>query len=130
MRKTRAVILGLLLFGANQVPPRGFGQANSTPSVANPQPEELVLVGTVTKLYPLAVSRSRRRWAVVARVESVVSGEFSGATFTFSVHSPALAGLRVNRAYIIKATKTDRGYLVNELRFEEVRGRKRPPGKH
>ena len=129
MRKTRAIILGLLLFGANQLPSRAFGRAQSASSGAEPKSYDLVLVGTVVKLYPLAAPRSRRRWAVVARVNSVASGEFSGATFTFTVHSPALAGLRVNRAYIIKATKTDGGYLVDELKLEEVRGRKKPPGR-
>lgn len=83
----------------------------------------------MTKLYPVAAPRSQRRRAVVARVESVASGESSGATFTFTVHSPARAGLRVNRAYRIKATKTGGGYLVDELAMEEVRIRRKPPGR-
>jgi hypothetical protein len=129
MRKTRVVILGLLLFGAYQLPSRSFGRAQSASSSAEPESHDLTLVGTVTKLYPVAAPRSRRRWAVVARVNSVMSGEFSGATFTFTVHSPAQAGLRVNRDYVIKATKTDGGYLVDEVALEEVRGRRKPPGR-
>ena len=129
MRKSLAIILGLLLFGASHLPPRAFGRAQSASSGAEPQSYDLTLVGTVTKLYPVAAHRSRRRWAVVTRVESVASGEFAGATFTFTVHSPAQAGLRVNRTYLIKATKTEGGYLVDELRLEEVRGRKKQPGR-
>ena len=129
MRMTLIIILGLLLCGASQLPSRACGHAQSASSGAEPEPYDLMLVGTVTKLYPVAAPRSRRRWAVVARVDSVASGEFSGATFTFTVHSPALAGLRVNRAYVVKATKTDGGYLVDELALEEVRGRKKPPGR-
>ena len=129
MRKTLAIILGLFLVGAGHLPSRAFGRAQSASSGAEPRPYDLTLVGTITKLSPVAARRSRRRWAVVARVESVESGEFAGATFTFTVHSPALAGLRVNRAYLIKATKTEGGYLVDELRLEEVRGREKPPGR-
>ena len=129
MRKTWVIILGLLLFGANQLSSRGFGRAQPASQSAEPKSYDLTLVGTVTKLYPVAAPRSRRRWAVVARVNSVTSGEFSGTTFTFTVHSPAQAGLRVNRDYVIKATKTDGGYLVDELALEEVRGRRRPPGR-
>ena len=129
MRKTWLIILGLLLCGANQLPSRAFGQTQSASPSAAPESYDLTLVGTVTKLYPVAAPRSRRRWAVVARVSSVTSGEFSGATFTFTVHSPAQAGLRVNRDYVIKATKTDGGYLVDELALEEVRGQRRSPGR-
>lgn len=123
------LVLGLLLVGANQIPSRGFNRAQSVSSSAGPESDDLVLVGTVTKLYPLAAPRQRRRWAVVVRVDSVVSGEFTGATFTFAVHSPARAGLRVNRAYIVKAVRADGGYVVNESTLEEVRARRRPPGK-
>jgi hypothetical protein len=127
MRTACAIVLGLLLFGANQLPSRGLGRGQSAPAGAGPKRYDLVLVGTVTKLYPAGAPRSRRRWAVVTRVESVESGEFSGATFTFNVHSPALAGLRLNRAYVIKATKTDGGYLVDVQNLEEVRPQKKPP---
>ena len=130
MRKTWVVILGLLLCGAaSQLSSRVCGQAQSASSSVEPKSYDLTLVGTVTKLYPVAAPRSRRRWAVVARVNSVTSGEFSGATFTFTVHSPAQAGLRLNRDYVIKASKTDGGYLVDELALEEVRGRRKPPGR-
>ena len=129
MRKTWVVILGLLLVVANQLPSRGFGRTQSTSPAADTKSYDLVLVGTVTKLYSAAAPRRRRRWAVAARVDRVVSGEFSGASFTFAVHSPALAGLRLNQTYIIKANKTDAGYVVDESAFEEVRARKKPPGK-
>ncbi len=124
MRKARLLILGFILFGANQFSSLGLYRAQSPAS--KPKSDELVLVGTVTKLYPVAGPRVRRRWAVVTHVDRVVSGRFSGTTFTFTIHSPARAGLRVNRAYIIKATRTDSGYVVNELALEEVRSPGQP----
>jgi hypothetical protein len=129
LRSTCVIVLGFLLVGANQFPCRGFNLAQSTSSGANVKSDDLVLVGTITKLYPLAAPRQRRRWAVVVHVDSVVSGAFSGPTFTFTLHSPSRAGLRVNRAYIIRAAKTDGGYVVNEFTLEEVRDRKKPSGK-
>jgi len=129
LQKTWAAILGLLLFGANQLPSRGFDRAQSASPGADLKSDDLVFIGTVTKFYPVAAPRQRRRWAVVAHVDRVVSGEFTGRTFTFTVHSPAGAGLRVNRAYIIRATRTDGGYAVSELTLEEVRAPKKPPGK-
>ena len=129
MRKACVIILGCILFGANQPSSRGFNRAQSASSSADRKVDELVLVGTVTKLYPIAAHHSLRRWAVLVRVESVVSGEYRAATFTFTIHSPARAGLRVNRAYLIKATKADGVYVVNEFTLEEVRAQKKSPGK-
>lgn len=83
--------------------------------------EGLVLVGTVTKIYQLADTRSRRSWAIVANVDRVLSGEFTGTSFTFAVHSPARAGLQVGRTYTIKATRTAEGYLVDEAREGAIR---------
>ena len=76
--------------------------------------DELELVGTVTRIFPVARSRSRRNWAIVMRVERVVKGSFSGSMFTFTIHSPARAGLKVRGVYTIKATPTDSGYVVEE----------------
>jgi hypothetical protein len=125
LRKACVIILGCILFGAGQLPSRGFTRSQSASSGDDKKSDELVLVGTVTKLYPIAAPRSRRRWAVVVRVDSVVSGEFSEATFTFTVHSPAMSGLRVNRAYTIKAARVDGGYIVNEFTLEQVRAGKK-----
>jgi hypothetical protein len=79
--------------------------------------EDLVMVGTVTKIYPTAEPRSLRNWAVVVNVDRVVSGEFTGTSFTFAVHSPARAGLQVGRTYTIKATRTAAGYFVDEAQW-------------
>ena len=129
MRKTCLVILGLLLFGVNQLSSPGFNRAQATSPAAGLNSDDLVFVGTVTKVYPVAAPRQRKRWAVVTHVERVVSGEFSDSTFTFTIHSPANAGLRLNRAYLIRAIKTDGRYSVNESTLEEVRPRKKSSGK-
>lgn len=128
LRRAWVVVLGVLLVGANQLPCRGFDRAQSAAG-DGPRSYDLVLVGTVTKLYPLAAPRQRRRWAVVVRVDGVTSGEFSGSTFTFDVHSPALAGLRVKRTYVVKANRAGEGYVVDESALAEVRARKGPSGK-
>lgn len=114
MRKLCLNILLCILFGAGSLPSQARTPAQSSASDIDQKADELVLVGTVTKLYPIAASRSRRRWAVVLRVERVMSGKFSGETFTFTVHSPAQASLQVNQAYTVKATRAGEGYLVNE----------------
>ena len=86
-----------------------------TQSSSTDLPKDLVFIGTVRKIYPFSAPATvRRRWAVRAHVDRVVSGTFSGDTFTFTVHSPAQSGLRVGRAYTIKATWTIEGYVVDE----------------
>jgi hypothetical protein len=120
MGKLWAVILGLLLFGVDHPPMRSFAQAQTSSQEGERKSSDLELVGTITKIYPVAAARSWRRWAIVAHVDSVSLGEFSGTTFSFTVHSPARAGLRVNQTYIIKAKKTNGGYVVDELRLEAV----------
>src|SRR5687767_11493259 len=124
MRKTSLLILALILSGVNGF--RSSATAQSVATAATSKSSDLVLTGTVTKTYPVAASRSLRRWAVVVRVARVVSGEFSGATFTFTIHSPARAGLRVGRTYTIKATPTGAGYVVDEFALKEVPAGKAP----
>ena len=86
-----------------------------TQSSSTDLPKDLVFIGTVRKIYPFSAPATlRRRWAVRAHVDRVVSGTFSGDTFTFTVHSPAQSGLRVGRAYTINATWTIEGYVVDE----------------
>ena len=89
--------------------------STQTQSSAAHPPKDFVFIGTVTKVYPFsAPATALRRWAVRARVDRLVSGTFSGDTFTFTLHSPSQAGLRVGRAYTIKATWTVEGYVVDE----------------
>jgi len=115
MRKALALIIGFLLYTTIPYSAHVSAQQKS---------DDLVFVGTVTEIYPAASSRpSRHQWAIVTRVDRVKSGEFLGATFSFTVHSPALSGLSLNHSYIIKATKTDKGYVVKDLSFEEVPGK-------
>ena len=80
---------------------------------------DLVLVGTVKEIQPRGGARSRKRWLVVVKVDRVVSGEFSGTTFAFAIHSPANAGLQVGKTYTVKATWTGAGYVVDELQWRQ-----------
>ena len=97
---------------------------SQTQSSSTDLPKDLLFIGTITKIYPFSARAAvRRRWAVRAHVDRVVSGTFSDVTFTFTVHSPAQSGLRVGRAYTIKAYWTIEGYVVDEstLRSAGVR---------
>ena len=116
---TAVIVLGFLFFGvfgcacAAIAPPQGFDGAKEG---------DLEFIGTVTKIYPLASIRSRRNWAVAMHVDKVVSGNFSGTTFTFAIHSPTLSGLQVGQTYTIKATWIDKGYVVDELQWMKTNG--------
>src|SRR5438132_996641 len=99
LRRTSVIILVALFSAAHALP---FGGLTQTQLSSADLPKDLVLIGTVTKIYPFASPIVRRSWAVRAHVDRVVSG----TTFTFTVHSPETAGLRVGRTYSIKATWT------------------------
>ena len=104
--------------------PGVFAAGISTPD----KTKDLVLVGTVTKIYPVA--GVLRRWAVVAQIDKVVAGEFTGTTFTFTVHSPTSSGLRVGRSYTIKATWTGDSYAVDQYQWMPANGRRKSSRKH
>jgi hypothetical protein len=129
LRNTTAIIaLGFLLFvvfgyacGAI-APPQCFDGAQAVLRGTIVKEGDLEFIGTVTKIYPLASVRSRKNWAVVTHVDKVVSGDFSGTTFTFAIHSPTLSGLQVGRTYTIKATWIEKGYVVDELQWMKTNG--------
>ena len=114
----RTWIIPIVILCASGLAVGGFPQAQVS---SDDSPKDLVFIGTVTKLYQTGFRYSRREWAVQTHVEKVVSGKFPGTMFTFTVHSPAMAGLRVGRAYTIKATWTRDGYVVNQSTFKEAR---------
>ena len=104
---------------------RIFGSVQfQSPHAEQAQNKDIVLVGTVTEIYPVA--GLLKRWAVSVHVDRVVSGEFSGTTFTFTIHSPSLAGLQVGRAYVINARWADKGYVVDESSLTEMHTRAKP----
>ena len=128
LRNTTAIVLGFLLFGVfgyasgTITPPQGFDGAQVVSSSTIVKEGDLEFIGTVTKIYPLASIRLRKNWAVVTHVDRVVSGEFSSMTFSFAIHSPTLSRLQVGRTYAIKATWTDKGYVVDELQWMKTNG--------
>src|SRR5262245_35747995 len=84
--------------------------ASTTPST-----KKLELTGTVTAISQVyAKPPSRRNWAVTIRVEKVKEGKYSKPEFTFTIHSPAQAGLAVGGCCAIEATWTGQEYLVNK----------------
>lgn len=88
------------------------------PAMAEPPSEKIELMGTVTAIFPIAAKPpSLRNWAVTIRVEKVKVGKFSRPEFTFTVHSPSNAGLKVGGRCTIEATWTGQGYLVSDTRW-------------
>jgi hypothetical protein len=125
---TWIIVLGFIIFGANNdlgcmggaiIPSRGLDGERA--AIADSTAKDLVFIGTVTEIYPTSAARSLRNWAVVAYVDKVVSGEFAATTFTFAIHSPTRAGLRVGHTYTIKATWTTAGYIVDEAQWRKRR---------
>jgi len=123
---TSIVILGFIVFGANNVLgcagraiilSRGIDAERT--AFTDTTARDLVFIGTVTEIQPAPAAHSLRNWAVVAHIDKLVSGEFSGTTFTFAVHSPARAGLRVGQTYTIKARWTAEGYIVDESQWRK-----------
>jgi hypothetical protein len=76
---------------------------------------KLVLTGTVTSIFQVdAPPPSRRNWGVTIRVEKVKIGKYTEPDFTFAIHSPARAGLKVGHRYTVEATWDGKAYLVDE----------------
>jgi len=85
-------------------------------NAASPPGKDLVLVGKVTSL-KLGGGDEIKRWIVTVKVEKVVTGDFSGPTLQFAVHSPAHSGLEKGRSYTIEAIWAGAGYTVDELQW-------------
>jgi len=75
----------------------------------------LVFEGTVTSIR--TIDNEWTPWLVTVMVTKVISGEFSGPTFQFAVHSPARAGLKEGGSYTIEAVWTQGGYTVDETQW-------------
>lgn len=75
----------------------------------------LVFEGTVSSIK--VVQDEFTPWLVTLIVEHVVSGEFSGGTFSFAVHSPARSGLEVGGSYTVKAVWKDGRYYVDPFQW-------------
>jgi hypothetical protein len=128
------VALNFILFGAfvssgaigsHQSCDEGQAAHDSAPA------QDLVFIGPVTKIYPVASAHSLRNWAVVAHIDRVISGEFSGTTFNFTVHSPSRMGLEVGRAYTISAKRNAGGYRVDDTQWlKPVASDARAPKSH
>ncbi|MFT3775046.1 MAG: hypothetical protein QM820_57595 [Minicystis sp.] len=59
----------------------------------------------------------QKSWIVTVKVEKVLSGSFSGESFSFRIHSPAKSGLSKGHSYTIEAKWVGDGYAVDELQW-------------
>jgi len=80
---------------------------------------DLVFHGTVQSVAASSIPQSRTNWVVTFRVDRVDSGEFSGKTFTFRIHSPSKSGLTTGKQYLVEATRIGTGYNVDQ--YQEQR---------
>lgn len=78
---------------------------------------DLVLRGRIVALTPLPGPRRRGGWRVTMAVDRVVEGEFTGDRFEFAVHSPAKSNLKEGGDYLIRATRTGDGFIVDPLQW-------------
>ena len=85
--------------------------------VAGAPTKMLVFEGTVTSI--TTINHPLKRWLITVKVTKVISGEFSGSTFQFAVHSPTLSGLKKGRSYTIEAVWKDHGYTVDENQWRQ-----------
>ena len=75
----------------------------------------LLLEGMVTSIR--TIDHELTPWLVTVAVTKVISGEFAGTTFQFTVHSPARAGLKEGSSYTIEAVRKEGGYTVDETQW-------------
>jgi hypothetical protein len=99
--------------------------AGTRPVAAAPS-KTLVFEGTVVSIG--TVDHPQTPWLVTVNVTKVVTGELSGSTFEFLVHSPALSGLEKGRSYTIEAVWEDNGYIVDEDQWRRPKRRTAEPG--
>jgi hypothetical protein len=72
--------------------------------------KRLVFEGTVTSI--TLGADELEPWIVTVMVEKVITGDFSGPMFQFTVHSPARAGLAAGDSYTIEAVWRGKGYAT------------------
>ena len=97
-----------------------------TAVAADSSKKDLEFVGTVLLIETVSAPDMLHNFVVTVSVDKVLSGEFSGTTFEFAVHSPARAGLEFGGIYTIKAKWKRGGYVVNEW---EIRRQDKSPSK-
>lgn len=67
--------------------------------------EKIVLVGTVTELIPARGLHPHHKWLVSLQIDTVITGDINGKTFSFAIHSPTKSGVEKGGQYVINATR-------------------------
>lgn len=88
----------------------------------SPSGQDLVFTGTVSEMVMMpAKAVPQKAWFVTVKVEKVLSGSFSGETFSFRIHSPSKSGLSKGHSYTIEAKWVGDGYVVDDLQWTRPR---------
>lgn len=77
----------------------------------------LVFLGTVVSIDVSPLPRSSANYIVTFNVEKVESGKLGAKTFSFPVHDPVQSGLEIGNRYRVRATKTGRGYFIDQYQW-------------
>jgi hypothetical protein len=79
---------------------------------SNDSGKDVVLRGTVGEIRPAQGRHPHLKWMVTLQVESVVAGNFTGATLSFGIHSPVKAGIAVGGRLEVHAARSQAGEYV------------------
>ncbi len=93
----------------------GVGSVDQ-PAMAGPR-RDLVLVGNVSSI--TQGGSDLKPWIVSIAVEKVISGDFAGKTFEFTIHSPSRSGLEQGHSYTVRAKWRRDGYEVDENQWRK-----------
>ena len=106
-----------------------FTAGIGTAVAAESSRKDLVFVGTVLLIEKAHAPDTIHNFVVTVSVDEVLSGEFSGTTFEFPVHSVAKALLEYGGVYTIRAKWKRGGYVVYEsaIRRQGKSPSKQPP---
>ena len=83
------------------------------PSV--PVSQTVEILGRVNAIETAPLKNSRLNWLVIVEPERVISGQFTGRSFSFRVHSPSKARLVVGKRFRIRAIMQNGYYSAKEL---------------
>lgn len=87
---------------------------------------DIVILGTVSKIYISPLRESELNWVVQCSVDKVVSGSLPHKTFSFRIHSPSKSGLEAGKQYTINIEETANGYTVDQYQWSRGPGCSNP----
>jgi hypothetical protein len=110
VRLRLSLALSAVLAGGAACDSRPAAPAARPPPGSSEAGDLTVFLGTITDIDPSNTRHPFLKWAVIVRVDEVVSGPRPGDKFWFAIHSPSQEGLEVGQRVRIRARKTAEGF--------------------